>query len=417
MLPPVDESVLTDNPDFDKLYKSLSQDILHPDGSTKNDAAAKERDAVRQELKAYRLRATRQHLLKQAIAHATPQTTAPSTSAQPASGIAGRKGIPQNQRTRSYLARTTSSSTTAAAAAAAAKAEAEAEAEAAEAALLSPTGKQQQLPPELLDLLLLLPDFLEKAPRQLLPPILVAAPPGHPPLLPLPHPPPQADPLLSKHLTTQSVALTRVLHPTTNASFLHRHTAHLPATTSALVGKLTATRLELTQSRLRTTTTLLNHLDQHARALAILVRALEAKHGPAAHSTALRSQLACLEAALWASSLRLLLAETKGRVYPPGSGGALRNYRRHLRDQQMRLEDASRVRERELEDYGVNVRSGAGGSDSGSVQGQTGIESDSEDEKEMSAKERRMREMARIWREMEGRLAEIQADLDRLGRS
>ncbi|KAK6844733.1 hypothetical protein PG995_014843 [Apiospora arundinis] len=393
MLPPVDESVLTDNPDFDKLYKSLSQDILHPDGSTKNDAAAKERDAVRQELKAYRLRATRQHLLKQAIAHATPQTTAPSTSSQPASGIAGRKGIPQNQRTRSYLARTTSRPTISHGQATAA-----------------PAGAPRPAPAP--------PGLPRESPAATATPILAAAPPGHPPLLPLPHPPPQADPLLSKHLTTQSVALTRVLHPTTNASFLHRHTAHLPATTSALVGKLTATRLELTQSRLRTTTTLLNHLDQHARALAILVRALEAKHGPAAHSTALRSQLACLEAALWASSLRLLLAETKGRVYPPGSGGALRNYRRHLRDQQMRLEDASRVRERELEDYGVNVRSGAGGgSDSGSVQGQTGIESDSEDEKEMSAKERRMREMARIWREMEGRLAEIQADLDRLGRS
>lgn len=48
MLPPVDESVLTDNPDFEKLYKSLSTDILHPDGSTKKDAAAEERDAVRQ---------------------------------------------------------------------------------------------------------------------------------------------------------------------------------------------------------------------------------------------------------------------------------------------------------------------------------------------------------------------------------
>ncbi|KAK6825574.1 hypothetical protein PG987_013068 [Apiospora arundinis] len=403
MLPPVDESVLTDNPDFDKLYKSLSQDILHPDGSTKNDAAAKERDAVRQELKAYRLRATRQHLLKQAIAHATPQTTAPSTSSQPASGIAGRKGIPQNQRTRSYLARTTSSSTTAAAAAAAAKAEAEAEAEAAEAALLSPTGKQQQLPPELLDLLLLLPDFLEKAPRQLLPQSSLRLLLGTRPFSRFPtHLPKLTPPLIQ---TPDHPVRRPDPGPTPDHQRLLPAPAHgAPPRHHVGPGR----QADRDASR----------ADAHARALAILVRALEAKHGPAAHSTALRSQLACLEAALWASSLRLLLAETKGRVYPPGSGGALRNYRRHLRDQQMRLEDASRVRERELEDYGVNVRSGAGGgSDSGSVQGQTGIESDSEDEKEMSAKERRMREMARIWREMEGRLAEIQADLDRLGRS
>ena len=48
MLPPVDESVLTANPDFEKLYKSLSTEILHPDGSTKKEADAEERDAVRQ---------------------------------------------------------------------------------------------------------------------------------------------------------------------------------------------------------------------------------------------------------------------------------------------------------------------------------------------------------------------------------
>ncbi|KAK8107047.1 uncharacterized protein PG998_009060 [Apiospora kogelbergensis] len=393
MLPPVDESVLTDNPGFDKLYKSLSEDILNPDGSTKNDAAAKERDAVRQELKQYRLRATRQHLLKQAISNATPQTVSGAAPSQPAPTAAGRTGIPQHQRARSHLTRQNSSSTAAAAA------EADAEGP------LSPTGKQQQLPPELVDLLLLLPDFLEKAPRQLLPQSDLRLLLSTRPFSRFPTHLPKLTPLLSKHLTTQAAALTRVLHPTTNASFLHRHTAHLPTATSALVTQLTTTRHELTQARLRTTTTLLNHLDQHARALAILVRALEAKHGPAAHSTALRSQRACLEAALWAASLRLLLAETKGRVYPAGSGGALANYRRHLRDQQMRLEDASRVRERELEDYGVVSRSSGNESD------------DDDDENEMSVKERRMREMARIWREMEGRLAEIQADLDRLGRS
>ncbi|KAK7919895.1 hypothetical protein PG985_007917 [Apiospora marii] len=334
MLPPVDESVLTDNPEFEKLYKSLSTDILHPDGSTKKDAAAEERDAVRQELKEYRLRATRQHLLKQAIATATPE----SAASQPVAP----KQIPQHQRTRSHLTRASSN-------------------------------------PQTLRLLLSTPPFSD-FPQHLGP--LTA--------------------LLSTHLTAQSVSLTRVLHPTTNASFLHRHTVNLPVSTAHLTQQLATARRDLTDARLRTTTALLEHLDQHARALAILVRALEAKHGPAAHSTALRSQRSCLEAALWAASLRLLLVETKGRVYPRGAGGALRNYRRHLRDAQMRLEDASRVRERELEDYGVRPGNEEEGSD---------------DENEMSVKERRMREMARIWHEMERRLVEIQADLDRLGRS
>lgn len=251
--------------------------------------------------------------------------------------------------------------------------------------------------------MLLLPDFLEKAPRQLLPQQTLRLLLSTPPFSDFPKHLGPLSALLSTHLTTQSVALTRVLHPTTNASFLHRHTVNLPVSTSHLTLQLATARRELTDARLRTTTTLLAHLDQHARALAILVRALEAKHGPAAHSTALRSQHACLEASLWAASLHLLLVETKGRVYPRGAGGALRNYRRHLRDAQMRLEDASRVRDRELQDYGVRLGDEEGDSD--------------DDENQMSVKERRMREMARIWREMEGRLVEIQADLDRLGHS
>ncbi|KAK8005852.1 hypothetical protein PG991_012149 [Apiospora marii] len=375
MLPPVDESVLTDNPEFEKLYKSLSTDILHPDGSTKKDAAAEERDAVRQELKEYRLRATRQHLLKQAIATATPE----SAASQPVAP----KQIPQHQRTRSHLTRASSNPV------------ATGEGEAG-------SSSQKQLPPELVDLLLLLPDFLEKAPRQLLPQQTLRLLLSTPPFSDFPQHLGPLTALLSTHLTAQSVSLTRVLHPTTNASFLHRHTVNLPVSTAHLTQQLATARRDLTDARLRTTTALLEHLDQHARALAILVRALEAKHGPAAHSTALRSQRSCLEAALWAASLRLLLVETKGRVYPRGAGGALRNYRRHLRDAQMRLEDASRVRERELEDYGVRPGNEEEGSD---------------DENEMSVKERRMREMARIWHEMERRLVEIQADLDRLGRS
>jgi hypothetical protein len=48
MLPPIDEAVFNNNPNFGILYKSLTGNILHPDGSTKNDGAAKKRDAVRQ---------------------------------------------------------------------------------------------------------------------------------------------------------------------------------------------------------------------------------------------------------------------------------------------------------------------------------------------------------------------------------
>jgi hypothetical protein len=48
MFPPVDEAVLKNNPDFATLYNTLTTVVLNPNGSTKNDAVAKEREAVRE---------------------------------------------------------------------------------------------------------------------------------------------------------------------------------------------------------------------------------------------------------------------------------------------------------------------------------------------------------------------------------
>jgi hypothetical protein len=48
MLPPVDDAVLRDNPQFAAMYKQLTTVYLNPDGSTKNDAVAKERQRVRE---------------------------------------------------------------------------------------------------------------------------------------------------------------------------------------------------------------------------------------------------------------------------------------------------------------------------------------------------------------------------------
>jgi hypothetical protein len=46
--PPVDDAVLQNNPDFSNLYNKLTNVILNPDGSTKEDPAAKERAVVRE---------------------------------------------------------------------------------------------------------------------------------------------------------------------------------------------------------------------------------------------------------------------------------------------------------------------------------------------------------------------------------
>lgn len=48
MFPPIDDAVLENNPDFANLYKTLTTVILNPNGSTKEDAGAKEREAVRE---------------------------------------------------------------------------------------------------------------------------------------------------------------------------------------------------------------------------------------------------------------------------------------------------------------------------------------------------------------------------------
>lgn len=49
MLPPIDETILKSNPDFERLYKTVTSSLLNSDGSTKShDTAAKKRDAVRE---------------------------------------------------------------------------------------------------------------------------------------------------------------------------------------------------------------------------------------------------------------------------------------------------------------------------------------------------------------------------------
>ncbi|RYO78053.1 hypothetical protein DL762_008908 [Monosporascus cannonballus] len=48
MLPPVDDAVLKSNPDFERVYRKVTGVLLNPDGSTRNDALAKKREAVRE---------------------------------------------------------------------------------------------------------------------------------------------------------------------------------------------------------------------------------------------------------------------------------------------------------------------------------------------------------------------------------
>ncbi|PFH62412.1 hypothetical protein XA68_13638 [Ophiocordyceps unilateralis] len=71
MLPPVDDEVLRENPAFANLYSTLTNGLLNPDGSTRHDAAAEERAAVRQELDRRRLSTAKNRLLEHALVTAS----------------------------------------------------------------------------------------------------------------------------------------------------------------------------------------------------------------------------------------------------------------------------------------------------------------------------------------------------------
>lgn len=47
MLPPLDDQVLRDNPEFARLYSTLTNVVLNLDGTTKHDQEEKKRTAVR----------------------------------------------------------------------------------------------------------------------------------------------------------------------------------------------------------------------------------------------------------------------------------------------------------------------------------------------------------------------------------
>ncbi|KAI1495981.1 hypothetical protein F5X99DRAFT_401830 [Biscogniauxia marginata] len=360
MLPPIDEDVLRNNPEFTNVYKTITGSLLNPDSSTKGDAAAKKRDAVREELKAHRLKSTRLHLLHQAIVTAVPRSTPSSESFQP-----------QERASRRTKSRTQPAASLQASA----------------------------FPPELLDLLLLIPVFLSKASSMSSSSLILLL--GNPPFTNLPAYFPQIATLVSARLTRQANTLARVLHPNTNPSYIHRSIPSLHATTTSLLFHLSESKLALSHARLQTTHALTRHLAQHTAALTLLLRALEAKHGSAARSTELRAEEAGLDAQSWAIAAEALLWDMRREVYPPEARTALENYRRHLRDARRRLADSVKTREVELRDYGV-VRSGS-----------DQVEDD--DDGGNKTKERTMREMARVWREMDTRLREVRGDLDRLG--
>ncbi|SPO05302.1 uncharacterized protein DNG_07989 [Cephalotrichum gorgonifer] len=325
MFPPVEASVLENNPDFATLYTMLTTSILNPDGTTRADPGSKARDAVREDLRTHRLKAAKHHLLTSAI------TTTPAPDSQ-------------------------------------------------------------TLPPDLLDLLVLLPPMLTHPPTPGTSALLLS----HPPFSLLPTLLPPLSHLISRSLHTSALALARISNPSTNASYLHRAIPTLPQTLSQLlVTTHDLSTKTIPDARLAaTSTSLLPLLAAHTRALVRLIHALEAKLSSPQRDLLLRAEMLPLSAE--ESSLRARLdldVLEREVVYTPDVVAAAERYSEHLRDARARVEARTRDVVAELAGYGV------------AVEGRRGDE----------GRERMFREMGRVYGEMVRQMGEVRADLQRLG--
>ncbi|CAK7227427.1 hypothetical protein SBRCBS47491_006565 [Sporothrix bragantina] len=384
MIPPVEEAVLRNNPDFATLYTTLTTVILNPDGSTKTDPGAKERA---NEARNSRLRAAKNHLLVQAIT----ATTAPPPAEAASTAADGKVGSAAARR----AARATS-----------------------RPALVPPPKPSTELPPDLMDLLMLLPPLMQLANTQASSSssssssfssslsaedvdLLLSSP----PFTSLPEHLPRLAGLVSENLQAAARGLARVANPATNPSYLHRAVPGLPAQVAALQQAIVDTRIKLAAARHSTATALLDLLDQQATALSSFIRTLEAKHGPVARSLELRAAEMALDAQSAEVDANASLAAAQRAVYTPEATAALRNYASHLRDSKMRLEEMLRERKALLKDYGI---------DADALDGDDKDEGEDTGRPKGGDKARTMREMARVYREMSQQVEGVKGDLARL---
>lgn len=245
----------------------------------------------------------------------------------------------------------------------------------------------------LVDLLLILPPLLNAASSS--PPAIspesAALLLGSPPLSNLTTLAPELAALVSANLHASALAVTRLTHPATNPSFVHRHIPALENDYASLRDQLAAARASLMAARMRVVSSLTQLLYMYAEIQTHLVRCLEAKHGPIAHSLELRASEVALLAQKAESEAAQTLTGLQEAVYSPEVVSALRTYAAHLRDAKMRGAERVRNLQRELKEYGVDVDDGGG-----------------------SAKERMMREMAKAHEEIGRQVDEVTQDLARL---
>ncbi|KAK3396890.1 hypothetical protein B0T20DRAFT_470512 [Sordaria brevicollis] len=393
MLPPIDSSILENNPQFANLYKGLTELLLNEDGSTKlppNNPVAQERKAVTDELNKYRLKAAEETLLIHALSTTSPDPKPiPEEPSQPnltSPAIPGGLGV-QRRFDTSRLRQTQSQPP------------------------LPPTVPNHLKQP-LTDLLLLLPSFLSLDFSSPDPPLdlesltlLLTSP----PISQLPILLPYLSPLLSATLhshATHLCNLARLSHPSITTSLpsttpTNRLLTQLPTKISTLVSStLPQLHSHLLKSRLATAEQLRSLLSSYTTAISQLIKTLEAKHGPIARSLEFKASETSLLAQKSQLEAELSLLGVKKEVYTPEVRKALQNCGEWMANEKRRVEGEIERGRGLLRGYGVGVGVGEGD------------EGDREGDRE---KEKVMREIARVYGEMEREVDVVRRDLERLG--
>lgn len=250
------------------------------------------------------------------------------------------------------------------------------------------TSQNPPLPPDLIELILLLSLQLSSSNHLTQPSLALLN--SSPPYTSLQDYTPRISTLLSAHLQSQALALTRLLHPTTNSSFLHRKIPNLGPAITALQSSISEKKSALEAQRLALVPLTVRVLEAYRAGIELIIRILEQyKHGQLARHVKSKSEFLSLEAQQLSFDTKILHQNALGAIYTPEVVQALRNYSEHLRDGRARLEQRQRDAERELERYGVGRQGGEG-------------------------KEKVMREIARVYGEMQGQIKEVKRDLERL---
>jgi hypothetical protein len=246
--------------------------------------------------------------------------------------------------------------------------------------------KQQTppLPPELLELIILLSLKLSTPG---LPPTSLALLTSSAPYDTLQEHVPRIGALLSTHIHSQALALTRLLHPTTNPSYLHRTIPKISSALNILNNTISSQKSALETSRLALVPLTTRVLEAYRTATELAIRILEQnKLGQLARSTKSKSELLAAEAKQEELNAKIVYLTARNTIYTPEVSNALANYKEHLRDGRARLRQRQKDAEWELVRYGVG----------------------------REGKEKVMKEIARVYGEMGRQIREVKRDVERL---